>query len=166
MKYRLAVSGLLFHSYLDLLLWVFLPRTPSSSSASVSLHSPPPTGFLRGSPVRRKLFPRAPLSDFWLRWDFRSPPRFLFFLFKFVLFFGLYFFFFFHTFSRIFHISLLNSADSLSLSLLPCNFYLADNRSFARVFCSTFSYFQYLSLIWIATCFSRVMLCIVFYSLS
>lgn len=146
MKYRLAVSGLLFHSYLDLLLWVFLPRTPSSSSASVSLHSPPPTGFLRGSPVRRKLFPRAPLSDFWLRWDFRSSPRFLFFLFKFVLFFGLYFFFFFHTFSRIFHISLLNSADSLSLSLLPCNFYFADNRSFSRVFCSTFFYFQYLSL--------------------
>lgn len=49
-----------------------LPRTPSSSSAS--LHSPPPTGFLRGALVKRKLFPRAPLSDFWLRWDFRPPP--------------------------------------------------------------------------------------------
>lgn len=49
MKYRLAVSGLpLLHSYLDLFLRVFLPRTPSSSSSSVSaslMLSLSPAGF-------------------------------------------------------------------------------------------------------------------------
>lgn len=67
---------------------------------------------------------------------FPPSPRFLFFLFKFVFF---SWFFFFHT-SRIFHISLLN-ADSRSLSLLLCNFYLTDNHFFSRVFFRLF-YFE------------------------
>lgn len=137
MKYRLAVSGLLFHSYLDLLLRVFLPRTPSSSSASTSPHSPPPTGFLRGAPASENFFRARHCQTFdCVGISALASPRFLFFLFKFVLFScGSSFS---PTPPRIFHTSLLNSAVSLSLSLLLCDFYLADNRFFSRVLFSIF----------------------------
>lgn len=90
MKYRLAVSGLLFHSYLDLLLRVFLPRTPSSSSASTSFSPSPAYRISPRRSCKAKTFSARAIVRLLIALGFPpfslSTPRFLFFLFKFVFF--------------------------------------------------------------------------------
>lgn len=126
MKYRLAVSGLLLHSYLDLFLRVFLPRTPSSSSASAPSYTLSPAGFsvmsLRGEKFFRarhcQTFDCVGISFFF---SFFFPTSFsshlnLFFLRSFSS----------STFFRVFHTSFLNSAY-LFLTFSPLlSFFLAS----------------------------------------
>ena len=118
MKYRLAVSGLLFH---------LLPRSsplslPSSYAFFLfclcfSALSPAYRISLRRSCKARTFSVCAPLSDFWLRWDFHSPLHFLFFLFKFVFFLWLLLFT-----PRIFYTSFLTWR--ILFHFLFCTFYI------------------------------------------
>lgn len=127
MKYRLAVSGLLFHSYLDLLLRVFLPRTPSSSSASLR-SSPPPTRISPRRSCKAKTFSARAIVRLLIALGFPLPSLPVFFSSYLNLSFFLWFLFY-HTFSYFSYISSKLGGFSLALSF-TCNFYLTDEHFF------------------------------------